>query len=216
MEADNIRYYKEPISNDVTLVLKFEGTSMLDVYAVANERFRNRLHLLKNTLSNISIMCKDLDPCVLSYARMTLSPDPKKYKSKKFRRSFLYNIFLHSYYNCYAFATIDQYDLYDIPLSLVKRIGRTMLCKSMQLLVLHRLVRLTDIIVLEADGEGPSPSLRSSTSDEEIIDRRSLVEYYSRSFGFSPVERILDMSQPIYEYVPMKGQVNDIISYCSR
>ena len=146
-------------------------------------------------------------------ATLSMTVKSKIYKAnlrgRVFYMEFPYDVFLHTFYNCYASRPEG------LPSELWRGITRKLLCATLRFLVEEGVIRPTDVMALEADGPGPF-----STSVDEH-DRRPLVEYYRKVFGFEPIIPLRLLEEPdtpevIYRHVPMYGIVRGLLVKCGE
>ncbi len=127
---------------------------------------------------------------------------------------FNYDIFLHTFYNCFAYSNLD---VLIIPEEVVRGIARKLLCYTFMMLKQLGVIDDDQVIFLEADGVGPSTN---NIHDDDADDRRPLADYYHRSFGFEPVVALKNLItgpvDNIEREIPMRTNVISLITNARR
>ncbi len=198
--------YNEPLGENRLIIRCNASGSMVESYVFADELYTDSLLWLRERSTSHESTCSEKSPLLICHSRMSLVSNWKQYRSRLLEHPFSYKVFIHSFYSCYAGVQAEDFALARIPATMIKAMGRRMLCETFRVLSeQYELVKPRWPIVLEADGAGPYSA--------DPNDRRELVKYYMRSFDMVPIIPV-DFNKPIHNYVPMTCTVGELLARC--
>jgi hypothetical protein len=197
------------LTENVTGVMMRDGRTVR-LYAVLNEAARSKFPNIGALDAHLSCDRDEEAPTGLVRIMMTIGGrSPGRYKSLQHPQLFYYDVLIHTFYNCYAGVSDSAIQASGVPPSVLRGLGRRLLCAGFGALLEHDLVKPSDVVMLEADGAGPGA--RSAANPD---DRRPLVEYYRRSFGLEPLDPL--PVGAIEHYVPMATTIGTVVGACAR